>query len=204
LTISDNEAAQEKATPMMRLRAASWPWHQRLEKGLDVKARFSGLDAYRQHLQQMWGFCAAMERSLTPRSFDGALPDYDARRKLPLLTQDLAVLGVSAMSVACITVCPSVPDTSRPAAAFGCAYVWEGATLGGRILLPLVEDRLGLTATHGAAFLASYGDNVTSMWLKFSAALNSFCGMPDRQNLAVEAAISTFDRLANWLYREPP
>jgi heme oxygenase (biliverdin-IX-beta and delta-forming) len=203
LTISDSmKGARDLATAMMRLRAATWPSHQRLEKGLDVKARFSDLGAYRQHLQKMWGFCVALEGSLRPESFAGALPDYDKRRKLPLLTKDLEALGASAISVSILRVCPSVPATSSPAAAFGCAYVWEGATLGGRVLLPVVEERLGLTATHGAAFLASYGDDVTAMWLKFSAALNTFCGLPDRQIVAVEAAVTTFEQLANWLYRE--
>ena len=203
LTISDSvKAVPDPATAMMRLRAATWPSHQRLEKGLDVRARFSELGAYRRHLQKMWGFCAALEGSLTAEAFGGALPDYDTRRKLPLLTKDLEALGASAISVSTLAVCPSVPATSGPAAAFGCTYVWEGATLGGRVLLPVVEERLGLTATHGAAFLASYGDDVTAMWLKFSAAVNAFCGMADRQIVAVEAAIATFDRLADWLYQE--
>src|SRR5271154_1289502 len=109
---------------MMKLRAATWRSHQRLEKGLDVKARFTDLDAYRRHLQRMWGFCAAMEHSLTPLSFAGALPDYDTRRKLPLLTQDLKALGASAISVSSLSICPSVTAPSSPAGAFGCAYVW--------------------------------------------------------------------------------
>ena len=203
MTIPDSaKAANEPATAMMRLRAATWPSHQRLEKGLDVKARFSDLDAYRQHLQRMWGFCAAMEHSLTPQSFANALPDYETRRKLPLLTQDLEALGASAVFVSSLEICPSVLAASSPEAAFGCAYVWEGATLGGRVLLPLVEKRLGLTAERGATFLASYGDDVTAMWRKFSAALNAFCGTPYRQAAAVEAAVTTFERLADWLYRE--
>jgi heme oxygenase (biliverdin-IX-beta and delta-forming) len=203
LTISDAaKAANVPATAMMRLRAATWPSHQRLEKGLDVKGRFSNRDAYRQHLQRMWGFCAALEHSLTPQSFDDALPDYEVRRKLPLLARDLEALGASAISVSSLEICPSVLPASSPEAAFGCAYVWEGATLGGRVLLPLVEQQLGLTAEHGATFLASYGDEVTAMWLKFAAALNAFCGTPDRQAAAAEAAVTTFERLAAWLYRD--
>ena len=200
---SDSVKAGEPATAMMRLRAATWPSHHRLEKGLDIEARFSDLDAYRRHLQRMWGFCAATENSLTPHSFADALPDYEMRRKLPLLRHDLEALGAGAISVSSLQICPSVVAASSPEAAFGCAYVWEGATLGGRILLPLVEKRLGLTAERGAAFLASYGDDVTAMWLKFSAALNAFCSTPERQAAAVEAAATTFERLADWLYRNP-
>jgi heme oxygenase len=204
LTISSSaKADHDHATAMTRLRVATWPSHQRLEKDLDVKARFAELASYRQYLQKMWGFCAALEGALTPESFGGALPDYDRRRKLPLLTRDLEALGASAIFVSSLRVCTSVPAISSPAAALGCAYVWEGATLGGRVLLPVVEERLGLTAAHGAAFLASYGAQVGAMWGRFSDAVNAFCDKPDRQSLAVDAAITTFDRLADWLYREP-
>jgi len=47
----------------------------------------------------------------------------------------------------------ALPACEDTASAFGCAYVLEGATLGGRTLLPLVEARLGLTAASGAEVL---------------------------------------------------
>jgi heme oxygenase len=184
---------------MAGLRSATWPSHQRLEKRLDVKARFSTLDAYRAHLEQMWGFCAGMERPLDPEAFGGALPDFESRRKLPLLTRDLVALGTGLSSVTALACCPPLPTPLDPAAAFGCAYVLEGATLGGRVLLPLVEDRLHLTIAHGATFLGSYGDEVPAMWQTFSAALDGWCGSPERQAHAVQAAVATFDALADWL-----
>ena len=181
------------------LRVATWASHQKLEKRLNIKARFSDLDSYRSHLQQMWGFCAGLEQHLGPDSFDQALDDYDSRRKLPLLTQDLLSLGVSDATVACLARCDSLPDCTDPAAAFGCAYVLEGATLGGRMLLPLAEERLGLTPTQGAAFLASYGERVTPMWRLFGTALDAWCSSPPRQARAAVAAVSTFDALDAWL-----
>jgi heme oxygenase len=80
----------------------------------------------------------------------------------------------------------------------------EGATLGGRTLLPLVRSRLGLTAEHGAAFLASYGENITSMWQTFAAALDAWCSIPQRQASAAAAAVGTFDALSDWLCEVPP
>jgi heme oxygenase len=185
------------------LRAVTWPSHQRLEKRLDVKARFTKADAYRAHLERMWGFCAAIEASLRPESFGGSLPDYDARRKLPLLMHDLLAIGAQPSHVASLPRCEAVPNTADPAAAFGCIYVLEGATLGGRTLLPLVESHLGLTAARGASFLASYGDNVAAMWRNFGIALDAWCGVPERQVSAARAAVGTFDALAAWLCGEP-
>jgi heme oxygenase len=184
---------------MATLRAATAESHRRLEKRLDIKARFSDLAAYQAHLENMWGFCAALEQSLCPESFDGALPDYDARRKLPLLTQDLLAVGIHPARLGALQICTQLPSAPSAATAFGCTYVMEGATLGGRVLLPLVEERLGLTADRGAAFLGSYRDNVSHMWRDFGAAVDDWCQSRERQDAAAGAAVMTFDLLTVWL-----
>jgi heme oxygenase len=189
---------------MAGLRLATWPCHQRLEKRLDVKERFSSLDAYRSHLEQMWGFCAGLEQDLAPGAFGGALEDYESRRKLPLLTRDLIALSVAPDAFGSMALCPGLPAHADPAAAFGCAYVLEGATLGGRTLLPLVESRLGLGPEHGAAFLASYGERVIPMWRSFGAALDAWCSEPARVQSATQAAVATFDALDRWLCGPAP
>ena len=151
----------------------------------------------------MWGFCAAIECRLGPEVFGDALPDYPSRRKLSLLTGDLLALGKDPDSIAALLRCPSVPVCSNAAAAFGCVYILEGATLGGRTLLPLVQSRLGLTAGTGASFLASYGEQVTPMWRSFAAALDAWCVSPERTADAARAAVSTFDALEVWLCGAP-
>jgi heme oxygenase len=152
----------------------------------------------------MWGFCAALEERLAPESFGCALPDYEARRKLPLLTRDLIALGEDADGLAALPRCPAVPKQMDAAACFGCVYVIEGATLGGRTLLPLVRSRLGFTSNHGARYLASYGANVAPMWRDFGAALDGWCCVAQRQYSAMQAAVTTFDALADWLCGAAP
>jgi heme oxygenase len=186
------------------LRSATWPSHQRLEKRLDVKTRFSGRDAYRAHLQKMWGFCAAIELELGRNGFSAVLADYEARRKIPLLTRDLIALGADRESVLRLPFCEAIPDCADPAAAFGCVYVLEGATLGGRTLLPVVESRIGLSADNGAAFLASYGDDVAAMWRGFGASLEAWCSSPERRMRAAETAVATFTALDDWLCGQSP
>jgi heme oxygenase len=188
---------------MAQLRSATSSSHQRLEKRLDVKSRFTDLRAYREHLKKMWGFCAALESRLAADSFGGALPDYDARRKLPLLTHDLVALGESEGGLASLPRCAAVAREMDAAAAFGCAYVLEGATLGGRTLLPLVQSRMGFTSSHGARYLASYGDNVAAMWRDFGSALDGWCCVAERRHAAMQAAVATFDILGDWLCGAP-
>jgi heme oxygenase len=184
---------------MDELRAATWPAHQRLEKRLDIKARFGSLPLYRGHLEQMWGFCAALEPRLEPWLRDAALPDCESRSKLPLLTHDLLALGVNAAALAHLPRCAELPDCPDSCAALGCLYVLEGATLGGRTLLPMVQVRLGLTAQHGASFLASYGADVRSMWQRFGSALDAWCAAAEQRSRATAAAVATFGALERWL-----
>lgn len=180
------------------LRAATWPSHQKLEKRLDIKTRFSSLPAYRIHLQRMWGFCAMLE-SLVEPLVQHALRDFESRRKLPLLTRDLIATGSDPRSIDTLPRMVPVPACRDTAGAFGCLYVLEGATLGGRTILPSVERHLGLVPTHGAEFLASYGERVALMWRAFGAALDAWCVAPDRNARARTAAVATFDCLADWL-----
>lgn len=181
------------------MRAATWPSHQKLEKALDMGERLSRVDTYREYLERMWGFCAGLEHRLEPEWVLPALPDYASRRKLPLLGTDLTALGADSRSLALLARCDELPACPDLAAALGCAYVLEGATLGGRTMLPLLNKRLGLTPQHGAAYFASYGENVTSMWRVFGAAFDRWCTNPQREASAVTAALATFDALTAWL-----
>ncbi len=188
---------------LAELRQATWPIHQRLERRVDVKHRFRSRPAYRAHLEQLWGFCATLEGAAAPLLRDEVLPDYDARRrKQPLLERDLVTLGVSAREV---TSLPRWAPRAGldAAAALGAVYVFEGATLGGRVLLPLVERDLGVSADSGAAFLASYRDEVDLMWRRFCGVVEAWCDTAARRERIVAGATETFEQLEQWLCGAP-
>lgn len=179
------------------LRAATWPSHQKLERRLNVKARFSSALGYRKHLEQMWGFCAPLE-SRIEEYIGAALEDFESRRKLPLLRRDLWVAGASPPTIDALPRAQP-PPCEETADALGCLYVIEGATLGGRTLLPMVTKSLGLTVGRGAEFLASYGERVEVMWRGFGVALDAWCADPRRSMRARDAAVATFESLSEWL-----
>jgi heme oxygenase len=180
------------------LRSATRQAHQRLEQRLDIKSRFSTLPAYRAHLEGTWGFYAALEGCLSRESFGGGLPDYEMRRKLPLLTQDLLALGASEPQILALERCPALPACQDPGSAFGCLYVIEGATLGGQTLAPMVQKKLGMT-DRGVRFLSSYGEEVMPMWRTFLSSLEACCALPETQASSERAAVETFAVLERWL-----
>jgi len=186
------------------LRVATWPAHQRLEKRIDFKARLANTATYRAHIEQLWGFHAALEPQLAAGIHAGQLGDFESRRKLPLLERDLLALGTDGVALLRLPRCGALPECAEPAAAFGCAYVLEGATLGGRSLMPTVQSRLGFTAERGAAYLASYGAAVTERWRSFGEALDRCCAGAQQQARAAAAAVATFGALEAWLCGPAP
>jgi heme oxygenase len=177
----------------MFLKEITWDIHLRLEKRLAVKDRFASVELYRAHLIQLLAFQGAAEQQWGGL-LQQVLDDYGARLKAPLLRRDIEALGgVLPASFA------KIPDAADPAAALGGFYVLEGATLGGQHLLPIVERKLGLSASHGGAYLASYGPNVQPMWQKFRATVEAECATPQTRDCAGGMARDTFLALEAWL-----
>lgn len=94
-------------------------------------------------------------------------------------------------------------ELGEPASAIGAVYVLEGARLGGKVLARKVEDRLGLTAEHGAAYLNGDGVNTGRRWRQFLAALEERLVSPEDLSRAVAAARGTF-RLVIRQYEKIP
>ena len=92
-----------------------------------------------------------------------------------------------------------IPRPTSPAAALGCLYVAEGATLGGRLVARHVEHRLGFGPGSGASFFHGYGLDAGPRWRTFCSALAaaSRSGVAERAILA--GAIDTFVAYDRWL-----
>lgn len=170
---------------MSFLKETTWDLHLRLEKRLKIKDRFSGVVLYREHLVRLWGFYAAAEKQ-----WGGllavVLDDYPMRRKAPLLARDVEALGGAVPA----------PLAAVPYAADAVA------ALGGQHFLPVVERKLGLSAIHGASYLASYGPDVRLMWLRFREAVEAQCSTPKSKERAGTAGRETFLALETWLCRD--
>jgi heme oxygenase len=174
---------------MENLKAASWNIHLRMEKRLEVKSSLSSLADYRALIAHLEAFRKAAEIEWAAE-LEQALPDFPARRKAPLLARDLEALGVKPIAGA------AFPAVSGAASALDAL---EGQTQSGRHLLPLAESRLGLSARHGASFLASYGPETGAMWQAFAAAVESHCNTTETNRSAIAAAESTFLAMEDWL-----
>ena len=185
-----------------RLRQATSPFHEAIEKHVDVLRPDLSSKEYRHLIGRFYGFYAPLElRMAQVPSLNAVCRDYAKRRKTARLEQDLGALGWSADAVASLPRCTELPALATVADALGCLYVTEGATLGGAIISRHVFAVLGITAATGCAFFTSYGDERGSMWKGLGEVLNTISEEPNKLAV-IQSACVTFQTFDTWLQHE--
>ncbi len=181
---------------LAHLRLATRAAHDRLEGGTGLTDESLDLAAYRNQLQRFHGFWRGWQPLVAARLQDDAF--LAPRRRLHLLADDLAALGLSQAAIDALPICP-MPALADAAAAIGSLYVMEGSTLGGRVILGHLERRFGLTGL-GCSYFTGYGSATGAMWRSFLARLD-LCPMAQAHRIAA-GATATFDQVGWWLRRE--
>ncbi|NUO51709.1 MAG: biliverdin-producing heme oxygenase, partial [Polyangiaceae bacterium] len=156
-----HQAVSFSTSLLERLRNETRAEHRAIEATVELLDPFGSTARYRSLLEKTLGFYEPVEK---------ALYRFEGRDKTGALIRDLRFLGVVPERIAALPRTTWQPAGSL-AALYGCAYVLEGATLGGRVLLRRAKERLGLTPDAGAAFYFGYGDKTREMWTRFGATL---------------------------------
>ena len=160
--------------------------HRRVEGLLDVDAPGFDADAWRAMLGALHRVVAPLEAQLTALpALRAWLPDWDARRRAHLLAADLEALGVEPP--------PALPVARFDSlgAALGAAYVLEGSTLGGRVILARLTPRMGPLLALSDRYHRRPDAGVA--WRTFLQRLNAFgAEHPTRHAACVLAANETF------------
>ncbi len=172
--------------------------HEALERTIQLaRDDFDGA-GYRWYLQKLLGFHAPLESRLRPLTVrHGLAGEFAGRWKTPLVVRDLAALGLPASTDA-VAWSPWLPEPAGLGGLLGCAYVLDGATLGGKLLLRRWATRLPELAT-ARAYLDCYGDQVGPRWRALLRLLDERLVTPPEQEAAVTAARDCFQTLSRWL-----
>ncbi len=209
--------ALEPAPLLPALREGTRDLHERIERRMDLAAHLASRDGYQTLLQRFYGFYTPLEAKLASRECAAAWTilgvSYLSRRKACLLGADLKALG-SATDLSDLPQCPAslLPIPSSAAELIGCAYVMEGATLGGQVIGRILERTLGLRPGEpGAQFFYGYGPRTGAMWQQFRSAAEEFAAGEEAAypgtgahvtQMAVAAARRTFAGMEAWLTSE--
>lgn len=185
------------------LKARTRELHERVERRLDLPARLESVWEFAEILKAFWGFYGPLEAKLAEvlNSRSVAL-DFGARRKAELIAADLRRLDVA---VETLPLCDDLPEIGSAAAALGCMYVLEGATLGGQIIRRLLEEKLSIAPDSGGSFFSAYGDRVGAMWKEYRGAVSEYAhAHPNEREAILAAAMETFTKLDRWLEERLP
>lgn len=181
-----------------RLRSETRCFHQAVEDELDLLRPSITINDYTRLLLAFHGYLAPWERRTSPILVVQERTFAAEREKTVRLVADLnAVTGGHAWH-AHAQECQQLPLLSSPAAAWGSAYVWEGATLGGQLLSRHFASALGLNAPHGLSYFSGYGEQTGAMWKAFKELLQQRVPASSESE-AVQAAVQTFQTLQAWL-----
>lgn len=188
-------------TPMIldHLRAHTATAHQALENEVKIADRVQNLENYRHLLERFYGFHLPFEGKIGKvKGWEATGYNPRLRLKSPWLRKDLEALGLEEEAIQQLPVCPLLPEMRTLAQGFGCAYVIEGSTLGGRHIAKLLDSGSGEGLPR--RFFQSYGEEVGPRWKEFCARLEQFAaGNPQSEPEILWAAQQTFTCFHQWL-----
>ena len=194
----------ERPTPPLRqqLRRETAGVHHRLEAQLALLDPQLSIHRYQQVLQAFYGFYAPVEAGLARLAAAGPPLGFPLRARAALLESDLLALGGSRSELAELPRCADLPRLSCREDLAGCLYVLEGACLGGQVIAPVLQRRLGLAKGSGASFFTGEGEATAARWTRVLSWLEGLSGTGARGDEIVAAACATFQALGRWLERQ--
>lgn len=193
----------EGPTPLRRqLRRETAGLHHRLETQLALLDPQLSIHRYQQVLQAFYGFYEPVEAGLARLAAAGPPLGFPLRARAELIESDLLALGGSRPQLAELPRCVSLPQLLCREDLAGCLYVLEGACLGGQVIAPVLQRRLGLAKGSGASFFAGDGDATAARWTRVLVWLEGLTGAGARGDEIVAAACATFRALARWVDRQ--
>jgi heme oxygenase (biliverdin-IX-beta and delta-forming) len=176
------------------LKKATAARHIDVEKTINPCIRhIRSIDDYASLLKIFYGFYFPLQNIISRFVTAADLADINERKLALLVLEDLRSLG---QPVTNIPTCHDLPTISNKAQAFGCLYVMEGSTLGGRIISKWLRSNTFISLQEEQLhFFNGYNEQTGSKWKTFLDALN------EQQDIhvVIEAANETFKLFQNWI-----
>jgi heme oxygenase len=163
-----------------------------VEEYVDILVRLAGYFGPIETELDRWGDCFPQSLELKLRL-----------TKTDMLRRDIAALASEFDGERSKRDGISFAGLTTRESAWGCLYVFEGATLGGQIMARSLHERFGFTAQHGTAFYNAYGRQNGARWQGFKAALNAAVADEGLEgNEIIAAARATFRSMDAWMDAE--
>ena len=154
-----------------RLKAGTDATHDRLDKTIMQHQPFASRERYGLFVAVQYAFHRDIDALYGDEALADLVPDLAGRRRLGLIEQDLADLGIAPTAAGAAAVFRPYAPVDLPTA-LGWLYVAEGSNLGAAFLLK-EATKLGLSENFGARHLAGAPEGRGLHWRTFVAALDA-------------------------------
>ena len=171
--------------------------HERAEAVVLRNLNRSSRASYVRYLERAFGLYSSLEATLlTTPDYTERVTDFAARRKVPWLLEDLRYFGRDESE---LPWCSTLPRVKSAHGMLGMAYVFEGAALGGPVLLGSLGFEPRPSPARGARFLSGYGAETSQRWRTFKRVLDEAAN--DKSELAqmVQGARQAFAAFEAWV-----
>lgn len=191
MTIAEPSApvADIEQSRVKRLKAATRGAHGDLDAFIMASKPFESRENFGKFVETQYLFHRDLDVFFSNATLDGLLPDLKGRRRLSMIEQDLADLGLA------------IPETAEPRftgetpfdlpEAMGWLYVVEGSNLGAAFLLKDAA-KLGLNEDFGARHLAGAPEGRGLHWRTFTAALDEISLTVEEEERVIAGAEAAF------------
>jgi len=169
--------------------------HTKAEKLLTPKlSSIKTYDDYAAVLKMFYGYFHPLEKIIRKHINIDVLRDVDERRNSLFILHDLKSINYSTENLA---VCDDLPEIKSVADAFGCLYVLEGSTLGGRMISRMLMKNFYIKlGDNNLNFFNGYKEDTGKKWAHFLSVINQY---EENAETIVAAANKTFEGLTKWM-----
>ncbi|GFE72997.1 biliverdin-producing heme oxygenase [Novosphingobium sp. TCA1] len=175
-----------------RLKAATSPVHEGVDRAIMSAASFATLGGYRQFLRIQYLFHRDVEALYADTRLRGAFPDLAGRCRMAHVIADMEDLGLDLPAFEAPAFTLDTPVDLGTA--LGWLYVAEGSNMGAALLRKGAQ-KLALTDTFGARHLAPPEEGPAPHWRAFTAALDAVPLSEAEEAKAEEGALAAFARV---------
>lgn len=150
---------------------------------------------YVAYLQKMRGIIDFYEGNVFP-VLANTLPDLSEREKLAFIDKDLKYFSLDTKDIPVF----QNPEAENPTIgyAFGCMYVMEGSTLGGKVILKHVSKVLGIVPDEGGTYFGAYGEQTGHYWKTFLHNLQEYSTNNNCDAEIITGAKDTFTAIKHY------
>ena len=171
--------------------------HQSVEKVLIGELKdLSSVTEYAALLKRLFVFFKPIEERVHQLIETSMLPDIGERQHSSRLMQDIHATRTN-FNVSSEKLHLSIDSISY---ALGVLYVMEGSTLGGQIIVKMLDDRLSVSKIGANAYFNSYGTHTHQKWSDFKEAILKFEDAIE-EDVMIAGAKDTFNALQKHLLR---